>query len=409
MTLGEHIQTLRKNAGYSQEALGEALGVTRQSISKWESDQAMPEVEKLIALSRLFGVPVGVLLQVEEPSPGGETLTERELQAVDAIVTRYVEETKLLQNTAPPPEPLKKRKKWPYVLAAGALVLVLSGVWVSTAGRMRSLEHQITDLQFQLNSLDINVSNQIGSITSQVSEILERQNSVTAAYTCAQAHVDYRAGTAIAALSATSRSSQAGMTAVFSASSPDFDTVLMEGTLNADGAFTADLICPLSDEIAFSVAFTAGGVTQNQALDTWYNLLSDSRPWVDLFAFLALESVVDGQYLWNEPLEFSTGTADAGGETVSVASLVLTVYQDGDAVWRSAPLSPVGDDSIQVPMDLTLTGLEEGSQLLVAGTVTDSLNRTWRVLLDGYQVEAAGDGGLEFMPLDSYPDADNLP
>ena len=67
MTLGQHIQALRKEAGYSQEALGEALGVTRQSISKWESDQAIPEVDKLVTLSRLFQVPVGVLLQVEQP------------------------------------------------------------------------------------------------------------------------------------------------------------------------------------------------------------------------------------------------------------------------------------------------------------------------------------------------------
>ena len=65
MTLGEHIQALRKSTGYSQEALGEALGVTRQAISKCESDRAMPEIDKLIAMSRLFGVSVGSLLQVE--------------------------------------------------------------------------------------------------------------------------------------------------------------------------------------------------------------------------------------------------------------------------------------------------------------------------------------------------------
>ena len=69
MTLGQHIQALRKEAGYSQEALGEALGVTRQSISKWESDQAIPEVDKLVTLSRLFQVPVGVLLQWSPRTP----------------------------------------------------------------------------------------------------------------------------------------------------------------------------------------------------------------------------------------------------------------------------------------------------------------------------------------------------
>lgn len=40
MTLGQNIQSLRKNAGLSQEALGEALGVSRQAVSKWESDDS---------------------------------------------------------------------------------------------------------------------------------------------------------------------------------------------------------------------------------------------------------------------------------------------------------------------------------------------------------------------------------
>ena len=44
MTLGQRIQAERKRLGLSQEGLGEALGVTRQAISKWEADGAVPEV-----------------------------------------------------------------------------------------------------------------------------------------------------------------------------------------------------------------------------------------------------------------------------------------------------------------------------------------------------------------------------
>lgn len=69
MTLGQRIQAERKRLGLSQEGLGEALGVTRQAISKWEADGAVPEVDKLVALSRLFHLPVGVLLGVEEARP----------------------------------------------------------------------------------------------------------------------------------------------------------------------------------------------------------------------------------------------------------------------------------------------------------------------------------------------------
>ena len=66
MTTGQRIAQKRKESGLSQEALGEELGVSRQSIYKWESDAALPEIDKLVALSRRFGVTVGWLLGVEE-------------------------------------------------------------------------------------------------------------------------------------------------------------------------------------------------------------------------------------------------------------------------------------------------------------------------------------------------------
>ena len=46
MTLGNRIQEIRTKAGLSQEAFGERIGVTRQTVSKWELDQVYPELEK---------------------------------------------------------------------------------------------------------------------------------------------------------------------------------------------------------------------------------------------------------------------------------------------------------------------------------------------------------------------------
>ena len=66
MTLGQRIQELRRAAGLSQEALGEAFGVSRQAVSKRESDGGIPELDTLIAMSRLFGVTIGALLGVEK-------------------------------------------------------------------------------------------------------------------------------------------------------------------------------------------------------------------------------------------------------------------------------------------------------------------------------------------------------
>ena len=88
MTTGQRIAQFRKSLGLSQEALGEKVGVSRQSIYKWESDSALPEIEKLIALSRLFGISVGALLGVEEDAPAREEpaeLTEAQLKMVEEI------------------------------------------------------------------------------------------------------------------------------------------------------------------------------------------------------------------------------------------------------------------------------------------------------------------------------------
>lgn len=65
-TLGQRIAQRRKMLSLSQEAFGEKMGVSRQAASKWESDAAVPEIDKLINMSKLFEVSVGWLLGVEE-------------------------------------------------------------------------------------------------------------------------------------------------------------------------------------------------------------------------------------------------------------------------------------------------------------------------------------------------------
>lgn len=63
MTLGEKIYQLRTEQGLSQEALGEKLGISRQSVSKWETDQSIPELDKIVAVSEIFGVSTDYLLK----------------------------------------------------------------------------------------------------------------------------------------------------------------------------------------------------------------------------------------------------------------------------------------------------------------------------------------------------------
>lgn len=69
MTLGEKIFRLRTEQGFSQETFGEQLGVSRQSVSKWETDQSIPELDKIVAISELFGISTDYLLKDTEETP----------------------------------------------------------------------------------------------------------------------------------------------------------------------------------------------------------------------------------------------------------------------------------------------------------------------------------------------------
>lgn len=124
MTLGQRIQAHRTRLGLSQEGLGDKLGVSRQAVSKWEADGAVPDTDKLIALSKLFGITLNELLQVEEPA----------------------------QPEPPVPARPRRRVVLPAVLAAVLVLLAGLNLWLAV--RMKALEEQVATLGQQSQSLD---------------------------------------------------------------------------------------------------------------------------------------------------------------------------------------------------------------------------------------------------------------
>jgi transcriptional regulator with XRE-family HTH domain len=69
MTLGEKLKNIRKRFGLSQEELAEIINVSRQAITKWESDIGLPDTDNLVGLSRVFGITVDYLLNKENDLP----------------------------------------------------------------------------------------------------------------------------------------------------------------------------------------------------------------------------------------------------------------------------------------------------------------------------------------------------
>lgn len=277
MSVGQRISQKRKEQGLSQEALGEALGVSRQSVYKWESDSTLPEIDKLIALSKLFGVTIGWLLGVEElvesregdpapPTEAGETeLTETQLKMVEEIVDRY------LAARQPP-----KKRRWPWVLGTAAglvLLLVLSNL----RGELRTMRDQYNNLQSSITNVTYSVDSQIGSIASRVESVLKNQNSLTVSYGAEILSADLAANTVTFSAYAAPKTYTEGMTAVFLADDGS-NTVEVPGLLGEDRTFSAQLTCSLTDGINISVVFVTGDVRETQLLENYSGLYTFSLP-----------------------------------------------------------------------------------------------------------------------------------
>ena len=160
MTLGQNIQALRHTAGLSQEGLGEKLGVSRQAISKWEADGAVPEVDKLIALSRLFGVSLHDLLQVEET--GREEPGDRVEQA----------EQPPEEGAENPPEneaPPRRNGRWRTALCVvlAAVVCVQGAALFRLNEKLEEQEGLLDGLQSTSWSLESQVSSQEATLQQQ--------------------------------------------------------------------------------------------------------------------------------------------------------------------------------------------------------------------------------------------------
>ena len=85
MSCSENLQYLRKKQNLTQEQFAEQMEVSRQAVSKWESQQSLPDVEKLIALSDYFGVSTDYLLKGTENNIGSPYKNEKQNKKSDYL------------------------------------------------------------------------------------------------------------------------------------------------------------------------------------------------------------------------------------------------------------------------------------------------------------------------------------
>ena len=398
-TLGRRIQEGRKAVGLSQESLGERLGVSRQAVSKWESDASVPDLENLIAMSRIFGVTIGALLGVEpetaeEPSAeeapeasGGESgdaapdkgLTDRELAAVEAIVQKYLE-------AARRPRWSRRRK----VLAGAAICAVLALAVCALSSSFFSLENRLDQVQSQVYGIERSVGNQIGSLTGQISGLLAEQNSLISGYDIRVTDYDLEQQMWYLAATVTPKEYTADTVVTFTARTDTGATASAQAR-NEGGVFTAenwavpmasmpartDEGVPLDNGgVQISVSLTGGGTIRTQTLEEYLYLdLTDYR----------LE--VDGRWetKWASG-QLTLGNLDLKIENntelpVELADAELALFRHGEEepLW-SAPLEDAvelwrrqGYVQMYIPVetDVSPVRMSTGDALLAAVHVTD--------------------------------------
>ena len=264
MTLGERISSKRKECGISQEALGEKLSVSRQTIYKWESDQAIPELNNLIAMAKILNVKVGWLIAEEENELSNQTYDD-----VTKIVENVMKRSKL-NDSSNKKEPKSLTR---YIL--GLLVLIYFVVFFT---------FKFIDLDRKYNQLDRNLANyqyytqqQIGQISQNVQTALDNYNNIVLNSNVEIERFDFENNVAYINVNAKPKKYTTGMNAIFhvecNGTKSDF-----EGK-EKDKEFEAIVEVPiLSNKVVISAEFLIDDVSEFITLSEFNDLSSYTFP-----------------------------------------------------------------------------------------------------------------------------------
>ncbi len=138
MNFGENLRRLRKAKDIKQEALAEAMNVSRQTVSKWENGTAMPDFKKLNALAEYFGVTMDELLGFSDDKDNNDNINDYTKEYINELIT--LENT---QSSEKIKELYKKLKTCAIIFCVALAVIIFF---------MISINNQIDNLQSQINN-----------------------------------------------------------------------------------------------------------------------------------------------------------------------------------------------------------------------------------------------------------------
>lgn len=405
MTLGQRIQELRKQRGMSQESLGDTLGVSRQAVSKWEGDNGIPELDTLIAMSRLFQITVGQLLGVEEVF---EEKQESSIQAaenkediIETILRRYVEQTTTKDK-------LSWFARWGKTVTDA---IVVATVFIVMLSMLLSLRSTVKLLQHDLSNLQVNVSNSqnnlSGHIRNTIYDVLAEESNLLSTFEWDIVDFNLDNQTATVCLRATMKEYAAGSKLQFCADWQKVDAT--EGQTDGDWVngpkFQSEITLPLNHRTVISIRVEdADGNIKEQVVQTpIYELHPDNfhlyaRNLTTPFAitaksfglasetaraeqaYILIESVFPN-FFWPEKAEVAAYVND------------VEVMREAMSITPSEREKQVFHASLQnTYYDLTL---KDGDTLEIVLVVTDNLGRAERYTTDSMCMQ---DGQLRSKP-----------
>ena len=132
MILADKIIRLRKKNGWSQEELADKMNVSRQAVSKWESAQTIPDLEKILQLGTLFGVTTDYLLkdEIEDEELTNDTTSDTTVKRIS------IEEAN---------EYIEQRKKSSWRLALATFLCILSPITIMVLSILSELPIHVID------------------------------------------------------------------------------------------------------------------------------------------------------------------------------------------------------------------------------------------------------------------------
>lgn len=175
--VGKGIAACRKRAGLSQEELAGRLGVTRQAVSRWENGTALPTVDNMVELAKVFDLSVDELLQLKREEKQAGLSAEGVGRMMDGQAARQD----------------RRMKKLTWALIAAAALLVFGIVLSTVLGNRRvqrleqRMEEQIAGLSGEVSQMTSRVDRQIAR---SVEEALAQNRSLLADKGCRKVEYD---------------------------------------------------------------------------------------------------------------------------------------------------------------------------------------------------------------------------